>query len=129
MFTFGKRSRSNLAGVHQDLVIVITVALTRTDIDFSVIEGLRTVERQRELVASGASRTMNSRHITGHAVDVAPYVNGSIRWDWPLYRKLGKTVKKAAEDHGIPITWGGEWKTWTDAPHFQLDWRAYPKER
>ncbi len=125
MFTFGKRSRSNLAGVHQDLVIVITVALTRTDIDFSVIEGLRTVERQRELVASGASRTMNSRHITGHAVDVAPYVNGSIRWDWPLYKKLGKTVKKAAEDHGIPITWGGDWRSFPDGPHFELSRRYY----
>lgn len=125
-FAFGARSRRNLEGVHPDLVKVMERALALSEIDFAVIEGLRTIARQKELVAGGASRTMNSRHLTGHAVDIAPWVGGTIRWDWPLYHKLAKTVKQAASELGVQITWGGDWKKFRDGPHFELHRAAYP---
>ena len=122
---FGKRSRQRLEGVHSDLVIVMSTAIYVTDIDFAVLEGVRTVERQEKLVASGASKTMNSRHLTGHAVDVAPYVDGEIRWDWPLYDKLSVIIKAAADDCGIQLEWGGDWRSFKDGPHWQLPKRLY----
>ena len=121
----GKRSRERLIGVHPDLVIVLATAIQRTDIDFSVIEGMRTLERQKELVKAKASKTLKSRHLTGHAVDIAPYVAGEIRWDWPLYDRLAITIKKAAEDCGIVLEWGGDWRTFKDGPHWQLPWKTH----
>lgn len=125
MFIFGKRSRGRLEGVHQDLIIVMTLALDRSSIDFGITEGLRTKARQKQLVESGASRTMNSRHLTGHAVDIACYLAGELRWDWPLYEKAAEYVKKAASDYGIPIVWGGDWRSFKDGPHFELSRRHY----
>lgn len=119
-----QRDRQRLAGVHPDLVRVIERA--RTYADFVVTEGLRTTERQRQLVAAGASKTMNSRHLTGHAVDLAALVSGQVRWDWPLYDALGKAVKRAAVECGVPITWGGDWPKFRDGPHFELAWERYP---
>jgi peptidoglycan L-alanyl-D-glutamate endopeptidase CwlK len=124
-YKLGSRSISNLRGVHPDLVAVVKRAITLTEIDFTVTEGLRTKERQAQLVKAGASKTMNSRHITGHAVDVAAWVDG-IRWDWPLYAKIAVAFKKAAADLGVPIVWGGDWKSFRDGPHFELDRRKYP---
>ena len=121
----GKRSRERLVGVHPDLIIVLATAIQRTDIDFTVLEGVRTLERQKQLVASGASKTMKSRHLTGHAVDIAPLVDGEVRWDWPLYDKLAVIVKQAAKDCGITLEWGGDWRTFKDGPHWQLPWRTH----
>jgi peptidoglycan L-alanyl-D-glutamate endopeptidase CwlK len=98
-----------------------------SDLDFTVLEGLRTVERQKELVKQGASKTMNSRHLTGHAVDLAPMINGKISWDWPLYKRLAKTVKAAAAVERLPLQWGGDWRTFKDGPHWELPWAFYPK--
>lgn len=130
MFKFSKRSEDNLVGVHPDLVRVMRRALARSSVDFTVIEGVRTLARQKQLVASGASTTMNSRHIPrngmSHAVDIAPFVGGTIRWDWPLYYKLAEVVKAAARDEGVPIEWGGDWKSFKDGPHWQLPWKSYP---
>lgn len=120
-YKLSQRSIERLKGVHPDLVSVVMLAIERTDVDFLVTEGLRTKERQRELVAAGASKTMNSRHITGHAVDLAAYVNG-IRWDWPLYEKIAKAMKQAAYELNIKIEWGGDWKSFKDGPHFQIPW-------
>lgn len=120
-YKLSQRSIERLKGVHPDLVSVVKLAIERTDVDFLVTEGLRTKERQRELVAAGASKTMNSRHITGHAVDLAAYVNG-IRWDWPLYEKIAKAMKQAAYELNIKIEWGGDWKSFKDGPHFQIPW-------
>ncbi len=125
-FSFSKRSRARLAGVHQDLIDVVSRALEITTVDFTVVEGLRSPARQRELVATGASQTMNSRHLTGHAVDLAPYIAGSVRWDWPPFYELARAMKLAAGELGIPIKWGGDWRTFKDGPHFELDRRAYP---
>jgi peptidoglycan L-alanyl-D-glutamate endopeptidase CwlK len=125
-FMLSVRSRSNLIGVHPDLVAVVRRAIEITDVDFSVIEGTRTVERQKELVAKGASTTMNSRHITGHAVDLAAWVGRELRWDWPLYHKIAGAMKTAANELGIRIVWGGDWKSFPDGPHFELDRKFYP---
>lgn len=125
-FKLSKRSLSRLEGVHPDLVQVVMLAITLTEIDFGVTEGLRTVERQRALKAAGASQTMNSRHITGHAVDLVAYIGSSISWDWPLYYKIADAMKRAAQSLDIPITWGGDWKSFKDGPHFELDRKAYP---
>lgn len=119
-FSFGSRSEARLKGVHPDLVKVMRLAISRTDVDFSIIEGLRTLAKQKEYFAAGATRTMKSRHLTGHAVDIAPYVNGQIRWDWPLYRKIAPVIKQCALELGIPVEWGGDWKSFKDGPHWQL---------
>jgi peptidoglycan LD-endopeptidase CwlK len=125
-YRFSARSLKNLQGVHPDLVRVMHAALEIAPVDFMVIEGLRTIERQKQLVAKGASQTMRSRHLTGHAVDIAPVVGGVIRWDWPLYHRLAAAVKQAAVDDGVSIEWGGDWKSFPDGPHWQLPWAKYP---
>ena len=121
-----ERSHQRLQGVHPDLQRIVLLAATLTDTDFIVTEGLRTVERQRQLVAKGASQTMNSRHITGHAVDLAATVDGEVRWDWPLYHRLATAMKEAARQLGIRMVWGGDWRSFKDGPHFELDRHVYP---
>jgi peptidoglycan L-alanyl-D-glutamate endopeptidase CwlK len=116
-----------LEGVHPDLVRVVKKAAALSDLDFTVLEGIRSVERQKQLVSQGASKTMNSRHITGHAVDLAPMIAGEVRWDWPLYHKLAKIVKSAAADEKVPLQWGGDWRSFKDGPHWELPWKFYPK--
>ena len=125
-YALGERSRQRLAGVHPDLVKVVERAIQITPVDFTVLEGRRTKERQAELLKAGATTTMNSRHLTGHAVDLGALVGGKVRWDWPLYHKIAAAVKQAAKEVGVPIEWGGDWKTFKDGPHYQLPWRAYP---
>ena len=125
-YVLGSKSLAKLKGVHPDLVKVLKRAIQITPVDFAVIEGIRTVERQKQLLAAGASKTMQSRHITGHAVDIAPYVDGDIRWDWPLYRKIAPAVKQAAKEVGVPIEWSGDWIRFKDGPHWQLPRRKYP---
>ena len=123
--TLTARDIQRMAGVHPDLVRVIT--RTREYADFIVTEGVRTVDRQRELVAKGASQTMASRHLTGHAVDLAALVGTKVRWDWPLYDGLGAAVKRAAAEEQVAITWGGDWRM-RDGPHFELEWKRYPAQ-
>ena len=126
------RDQQRLAGVHPDLVRVVERA--RLAVPFIVVEGLRTKERQAKLVAIGASRTLNSRHLTGHAVDLAYWLDdgdglpetGEVRWDWPLARKLAAALKAAAEAEGVALAWGGDWSSFPDGPHFELDRRSYP---
>jgi peptidoglycan L-alanyl-D-glutamate endopeptidase CwlK len=125
-FRLGALSRARLHGVHPDLVRVIERAIAITPIDFRVTEGLRTAARQRELVSAGASRTMRSRHLTGHAVDVVALVGGKVRWDWPLYPQIAAAVKQAARELGVPVEWGGDWPRFRDGPHFQLPWKTHP---
>lgn len=121
-----ERSLSRLEGVHPDLVSVVKRAAELTPTDFIVTEGVRTIARQKQLVAHGASRTMKSRHITGHAVDLAAVLDGEVRWDWPLYAKLADAMKTAADELQIPIEWGGYWRSFKDGPHFQLPFEDYP---
>lgn len=121
------RSLSRLQGVHADLVRVVTRASAMSDMDFTVLEGLRTLERQKQLFAAGASTVLNSRHLTGHAVDIAPMLNGTVSWDWPLYRRLAPIIKAAAAFEKVSIEWGGDWRTFKDGPHWQLPFKGYPK--
>ena len=123
----GQRSLSRLEGVHPDLVRVVKNAAALSSLDFTVLEGLRTKERQKQLLGLGATKTINSRHLTGHAVDLAPMVGGTVRWDWPLYHQLAVIVKEAAKAENVPIQWGGDWRTFKDGPHWELPWKAYPK--
>lgn len=125
-FTLNQRSLTALKGVHPDLVKIVNLAITLTDTDFIVTEGLRTKAKQQQLVAAGASQTMRSRHLTGHAVDLAALVAGKVRWDYPLYTKLSVAMKAAAKKLNIPLEWGGDWKSFKDGPHFQLPWKQYP---
>lgn len=123
---FSVRSEKNLIGVHPDLVKVVRRAEEITSVPFIVTEGLRTAERQAELVKAGASKTLQSRHLTGHAIDLAALVGSEVRWDWPLYSKLATAMKQAATEVGVPIEWGGDWKSFKDGPHFQLPVKSYP---
>jgi len=124
-YKLGKRSLQKLSGVHPDLVAVVKLAITITEQDFTVIEGIRNINRQRELFKAGKSTTMNSRHITGHAVDMVPW---PVDWeDLERFEVVAEAMKQAAEELDIPIVWGGDWKSFYDAPHFELDRKTYPK--
>lgn len=118
--TLNERSEKNLVGVKETLVSVVRLATELSKLEFVVTEGVRTKERQAQLVKAGASRTMNSKHLTGEAVDLAALVDGEIRWDWPLYKQLADAMKQAAKELNVPIVWGGDWTTFKDGPHFQL---------
>jgi peptidoglycan L-alanyl-D-glutamate endopeptidase CwlK len=124
-YILGSRSRARLTGVHPDLVRVVELALTYSPHDFTITEGLRSVARQRELKAAGASQTMNSRHITGHAIDFAVLIGDKVRWDWPLYGQVAEAFKRASKELNVPIIWGGDWKSLRDGPHIELDRRKY----
>jgi peptidoglycan LD-endopeptidase CwlK len=129
--TLSEKSLLKLSGAHPDLQKVIKRAAMLSSIDFTVLEVVRTPARQRQLVATGASKTMKSRHLPGadgksHAVDIAPLDGGQVSWAWPLYHKLAPIIKQAAKDVGAPIEWGGDWRTFKDGPHWQLPWKDYP---
>ena len=126
MYQLGARSKQRLKGVHPDLVIVVEWAIEISQVDFTVLEGLRTPERQKALVEAGASQTLNSRHLTGHAVDLGAWVGDEVRWDWPLYHKIAAAMKESAKRYGIPIVWGGDWRSFKDGPHFELNRKDYP---
>lgn len=127
-YKLSSKSLERLKGLHPDLVKVVKRAIEITAVDFSVGEGLRTITRQKELYKQGASKTMNSRHLTGHAVDlIALDENGKVTWDWKYYHPLAAAVKQAAKDVGVSIEWGGDWSTFKDGPHYQLPWAKYAK--
>lgn len=125
-YRLGLRSRLRLRGVHPDLVRVVEYAIKASEVDFTVLEGVRSAKRQRKLFDAGASKTLNSRHLTGHAVDLGAYVDGGVRWDWPLYYKIADAVKAAAREMGISVQWGGDWRSFRDGPHWQLPRSRYP---
>jgi peptidoglycan LD-endopeptidase CwlK len=125
-FVLSARSRARLQGVHPHLVRVVRRAIVLTTVDFSVVEGVRTLAKQREYFLKGKSKTMNSRHLTGHAVDLAPWVNGTIDWDdRRAFTKVADAMKCAALAEDVVIEWGYDLWKW-DMPHFQLPRRLYP---
>ncbi len=125
-YKFSQRSEKNLVDVNPALVTVARRALELSPVDFGITEGLRSRERQKQLVAAGASQTMNSRHLTGHAVDVVAYLGSNISWEWKYYGQIATAFKQAGEELGTAIEWGGDWKTLKDGPHFQLSVKDYP---
>lgn len=117
-----QRSLDRLKGVDSNLVKVVKRAIEVSEYDFMVVEGLRTIETQREYVKKGVSKTMNSFHLTGHAVDLAPLENGAIDWgnSKGQFDSVAKAMKQAAKELGVKIEWGGDWKSFVDKPHFQV---------
>jgi len=141
-FEFGSKSVGKLEGVHPDLQKIAYKAIEITSEDFSILEGLRSVERQRKLVNTGKSQTMNSRHLTGHAIDIVPY---PVSWDWDDFYPICDAMLKASRELNIPLRWGGNWRvkdvrrwngtskllhskykgSFPDGPHFELPVRYY----
>lgn len=127
-------SLAKLKGVHPDLVRVVnrcTGDWKDADTGFVVTCGVRTLDEQKILKAKGASKTLRSRHIPAangfsHAVDLAATIGGNVRWDWPLYDRLAKAMKAAANKEKVPLEWGGDWASFKDGPHYQLPWKQYP---
>ncbi len=125
------RSERALQGVHPDLAAIVRRAaeMTPPGLRWIVTEGCRTLARQRELVRQGASKTLRSRHLTGHAIDVCVLTSaGRENWANEAYVPVARLMKRAAEEMGISIEWGGDWKSFVDTPHFQLPWATYPAE-
>ena len=125
-FSFGTRSKERLQGVHPDLVKVLEEAIKESPLDFSITEGLRTKERQKALFDAGKSQTMNSRHLTGKAVDIAVIKDGEVTWDFKFYQLVADHIKKVAKELQIDIVWGGDWQSFKDGPHFELHRSVYP---
>lgn len=137
-FKLSKRSLNNLVGVDQRLVDVVKLAIQITRVDFGVIEGVRTVQRQRELVASGASQTMNSKHINGTAVDLAAYIGPRVSWELSLYDDIADAMKTAAQELNVGVKWGAAWNvpdirywegTMQDAMNYYIDTRRSQGQR
>ena len=148
---FGKRSLLYLSQVHPDLEKLAVQALIYSPVEFEISEGVRDNKRQAALFAAGATHTMRSRHLTGHALDVAAYVDGKLRWDFNLYQQIAVAFGKASDQLKIPVEWGAVWQPihetsdlahmiaeytaackrdgknpLIDGPHFQLPWSTYP---
>lgn len=136
MFILSKRSLKNLEGVHPKLISCVHRAIEITTQDFTVIEGLRTLEKQREYVARGVSKTMKSRHLKqtdgyGHAVDIYPYYDGSVQVhaQFSRFKAIRDAMFRAASELGITLTWGADWDSdgdtgderFVDSPHFQIE--------
>ncbi len=122
-----------MQGIHPDLRRVLDRALKESPVDFVITEGLRSLTRQKELLRIGATRTLNSRHLTGHAVDLYAWVDlnldGKVVFSEMsnprLMRQIADAIKAAAQAENVPLVWGGDWRTFKDMPHFELDRRTY----
>lgn len=152
-FYLSRASETTLIGVQEPLVRVVRRGLELSPIDFRVHEGLRTHEKQAHYVSIGASTTMDSRHLTGHAVDLLALDAGKPSWHWPLYYQIMRAVQRAAREMDVEIRWGGVWdrllnslgddledevaqyvvrrkaagrKAFLDGPHIELSRGKYP---
>ena len=119
--SLNRTSLTRLRGVDQRLVDVIKEASKISTITFQVTEGLRTKERQAYLVKTGKSKTMNSYHLKGKAVDLVAMPGGEVSWNLADYRKIDTVIQKAAKKAGVKITWGGTWKSIVDGVHWQIE--------
>ncbi len=124
-YSFSAKSIGKLSGVHKDLQRVMLASIVDSPYDFGISEGLRTKERQQELFDSGKSQTMRSRHLTGHAVDIVLFIDGKANWDFEKYRLVAYHIKGKAKELNIPIVWGGDWISFKDGPHFELNRSKY----
>ncbi len=109
MYKLSKRSISNLTGVHPKLIEVVHHAISVSRVDFAVVEGLRTLERQKELVAKGASQTLKSKHLDGHAVDLMAFIGNRGSWELNLYDDIADAMKEAAIKVNVRLRWGAAW--------------------
>ena len=122
-FRLSQRSIQRLDGVDDRLVDVVCRAIEITTVDFGVTEGLRTIETQRQYVAAGKSQTMESKHLTGEAVDLVAYINGQVSWELNLYDNIADAIKQAAIEKNVAIRWGAAW----NVPDIRL-WRGTMEE-
>jgi peptidoglycan L-alanyl-D-glutamate endopeptidase CwlK len=125
-YQFSVKSQDKLSGVHPDLQRVFKEAITASPYDFSITEGLRSLDRQKELLEAKKSTTMNSRHLTGKAVDIAVFIDGKVTWELKYYRVVADHIKAVAVLSDVPLVWGGDWKSFIDGPHFELNRSTYP---
>lgn len=138
--SLNQKSELNLTGVHPDLCRVVRRAATMTS--FIVVEGVRTLEKQREYFQAGKSKTMNSRHLAkpvGRAVDLCPLIDtdgdGDLELSWKLkdFFPIRDAMFTAAQEESVPIVWGADWngdgntkdESFVDGPHFELDRKHY----
>ena len=110
-----------MEGVDPRLQEVVKLAIKLTTVDFGVSEGVRSLERQKLLYEQKKSKTMKSYHLVGKAVDVFAVVSGEVSWKAIYYHEIAIAMKAAAKKLGYTITWGGDFKAFFDAPHFQLE--------
>lgn len=108
-YSLGSKSRAELVGVHPDLVRVVERAIALSPVDFTVHDGIRTVEEQKRYVAEGVSWTMRSKHLEGRAVDLVPWINGKARWEWPPIYRIAAVMRAVAVEDGVTLRWGGVW--------------------
>jgi len=121
MYFLSMKSRSKLVGVNPKLTAIAEKAIRLTTVDFQITEGLRSIERQKLMVANGRSQTIHSKHLTGDAIDVMALVYGRVTWSFPAYKSIAKAMKTAAVQLEIDdLYWGGDWETFKDGPHFQI---------
>jgi len=120
-YKFSRSSINNLSGIHPALIAIAFRALYLSPHDFGVISGLRTIDEQRKLLSEGKTTTLKSYHLRGLAIDFAVWVDGQITWELDYYRDVAESFKQAASEYGYKITWGGDWKTFVDGPHIQLE--------
>ena len=119
-FSLSQKSIDTMNGVKDPLVNIVKRAIQISEIDFKVLEGVRTLERQKELYARKVTQTLNSKHLTGDAVDLGALKDGQITWDKQSYVTVAKAMKQAAKELQVNIRWGGDFKTFFDGPHFEL---------
>lgn len=122
-FKWSARSERALKGIHPDLRKVCDLALALSPIDFIIVEGKRSIETQKKYIKEGKSQTLNSRHLYGCAIDFVD-VGGS--YDWERMHQIWMAFEQAGEHLGIPVEWGGNWKSFKDEPHVQLNAKKYP---
>jgi len=120
-YKLSQKSLDKLKGVDNDLVAVVKRAIELTEIDFGITEGVRDIERQRQLVNDKKSQTLKSKHLIGRAVDVVAYVDGKVSWDKEHYHTIAKAFKQAAKELNVAIRWGGDFKSFFDGLHFELE--------
>lgn len=121
-YKFSKRSLSNIEGIDFRLIILLGLMLDYSPYDFVVTEGVRTEERQKQLVAEGKSKTMKSKHLTGSAFDIAIIdENGQVTWDIKYYREFADVIMQLAHRLGFNIECGAYWENFIDEPHVQIN--------
>ena len=127
-YRLGRRSLNELKGVDPRLVVCTSGAILLTLQDFMVFDGRRTIEEQRDYVSRGTSWTMNSKHLTGHAVDLVPYVDGKLSWDsMDAFKEIARCMRIIGRHHRIKLLWGanvkygGDWKERNDAAHWYVE--------
>ncbi len=113
-YLLGKSSLKNLEGVHPDLVWIVQYAIRTTKQDFTVTDGIRTIDEQAEYVRRGVSQTMRSKHLIqsdgfGHAVDLVPWINGQARWELEACYKIMEAMRRASWEPECLLRWGGAW--------------------